>query len=247
MKQRVLTRRSIDDERNRHETMGDHELVSRSRGGDKDAYRVLVERYQQRVFLMIGEIVKNRADAEDITQECFVKAYLSLSEFKGESKFFTWLYRIAYNMAIDFTRKIARRGGDYAQLDETHGQTENILMGHVDGPHDELDREDQRKQIRAALESISEEHRIVITLREIDGLSYEEIAKVTGVSRGTVMSRLHYARKKVQNFIHQLTSNEGSGDEGRDSRFKPAGTRNAGGEREDGMRCEMAMGKMRIA
>lgn len=190
------------------------DLIHRIKHGEKEAYRELVERYQQRVFMLIHEMVRNRADAEDIAQETFVKAYLALPEFKGDSGFFTWLYRIAYNMAIDFKRKVARRGGEMLTLDEAHSSQADWLMGQVESPQSQLTREEQRRQIRAALDSISEEHRVAIVLREIDGLSYAQIAEVTGVSRGTVMSRLHYARKRVQDLIRRWSASEEDGGDG---------------------------------
>lgn len=191
--------------------ISDVELIKLVQAGDKEAYRSLVERYQERVYGLAFEILKSREDAEDVAQESFVKAYLSITEFKGESSFYTWLYRIVYNMAIDFKRKIARRGGEKAEFDETVAYDADGILGRVEGPQEQILRQEQRHQIRAALDSISEEHRVVITLREVDGLSYEEIAKVTGISRGTVMSRLHYARKKVQSVLIHLSSGEAGG------------------------------------
>jgi RNA polymerase sigma-70 factor, ECF subfamily len=187
-----------------HET--DAEFVVRATKGDKEAYRQLVERYQGRVYAIAFEIVKNREDAEDITQESFVKAYLSLGSFKGDSSFFTWLYRIVHNMALDVRRKLARRGGGTLEYDEAKasktregGGSYGISSGaEVLGPQEQLLDREKAAVIQRALGEISEEHRSVVVLREIDGLSYEEIAKVTGVSKGTVMSRLFYARKKLQ-------------------------------------------------
>jgi len=179
----------------------DTELVARSSSGDKDAYRLLVEKYQQRVFGIALEVVKSREDAEDIAQEVFVKAYLSLPDFKGQSSFYTWLYRIAYNMAVDFRRRVQRRGGPPVEFDEAKiGSTPDdaILRTRFDGPHDLVVRKEESHQIQKVLAEISPEHRAVITLREIEGLSYDEIADVLRVSKGTVMSRLHYARKRLQ-------------------------------------------------
>ena len=191
--------------------MSDGELVDRAARGDKEAYRVLVERYQSRVFAIAYEIVKNRQDAEDIAQESFVKAFFSLSSFKGDASFFTWLYRIVHNMALDVRRRLARRGGTTLEYDEIKAAqagaasaSSGVSMGRaIAGPHEAvLDRE-KAHRLQSALAEISEEHRSVVVLREIDGLSYEEIARATGVSKGTVMSRLFYARKKLQQVLHE--------------------------------------------
>lgn len=190
----------------------DRALIAKVRSGDKDAYRRLVEKYQKRAFLLAFDIVRSREDAEDIVQESFVKAYLSLQDFKQEAAFYTWLYRIVYNMAIDYRRKVARRGGPTVEFDERislnqmgEGEkgneetpTSSVLENRIEGPQEVLLRRERAEKLREALKGISEEHRVAITLREIDGLSYDEIARTTGVAKGTVMSRLHYARKKIQ-------------------------------------------------
>lgn len=185
------------------------ELVTRARGGDRHAYRQLVERYQRRVFAIAFEIVRNREDAEDIVQESFVKAFLSLRDFRGQASFYTWLYRIAYNMAIDFRRKIARRGGAVRERTPgaENGQAESALEavgGASASPHEVLHRKEQARRIQEVLDGISEEHRAVIILREIEGMNYDEIARTVGISKGTVMSRLHYARKKLQEGLKDL-------------------------------------------
>lgn len=182
----------------------DTELVRKATDGNKEAYRALVEKYQQRVFGIALEVVKSKEDAEDIAQEVFVKAYLSLSEFKGQSSFYTWLYRIAYNMAVDFRRRMQRRGGPPMEFDESkvaRSDQDALAPKRFDGPQEVMLRKEEARQIQKVLAEISPEHRTVITLREIDGLSYDEIAEVVGVSKGTVMSRLHYARKRLQNAL----------------------------------------------
>jgi RNA polymerase sigma-70 factor (ECF subfamily) len=179
-------------------------LVARSVKGDKDAYRILVERYQDRAFAVAFEIIKRREDAEDIVQEAFVKAYLSLGSFHGESSFFTWLYRIVHNMALDVRRKLARRGGDTLEYQEIQAgvqgeESVGVFTGaRINTPQEELLAQEKARVINKALGEISEEHRSVMVLREIDGLSYDEIALAVGISKGTVMSRLFYARKKLQ-------------------------------------------------
>jgi RNA polymerase sigma-70 factor (ECF subfamily) len=183
-------------------------LVQRAAQGDREAYRGLFDRYHSRIFAMSYELLRSREDAQDVTQEAFVKAYLSLADFKGESAFYTWLYRIAYNLVIDLKRKVTRRGGPASQFEESTTFDANAVIGtvagQVEGPHQTLFRKQQQDLLHSALSSLSDEHRATIVLREMDGFSYEEIADTTGVSVGTVMSRLFYARKKLQKVLLKL-------------------------------------------
>ena len=205
----------------------DNELVRMTLKGDKEAYRVLVEKYQGRLFTTALDIVKTREDAEDVVQETFVKAFLSLGQFKGQSSFYTWLYRICFNMAIDIRRKAGRRGGTHLEFKEHLGVNRSAVedgardgggtgTGHhpqrVEGPHDALARKELGRKIQEVLATLSEEHRAVITLREIDGLDYEEIAQAIGVPKGTVMSRLFYARKALQKALEEFAPDASTGD-----------------------------------
>ncbi|MCB0319953.1 MAG: sigma-70 family RNA polymerase sigma factor [Bdellovibrionales bacterium] len=184
----------------------DLELVKRTLDGDRLAYRELFDVYRPRALSVAYNILRSREDAEDVVQESFVKAYLALSGFKGDSAFYTWFFRIVYNMAIDFKRKFARRGEDekveYQEefLNSSADQTSYHQKSST-SPFDQLLVREQMALVQGALSKLSEDHRTVITLREVDGLSYDEIAEVTGVSKGTVMSRLHYARKELQNSL----------------------------------------------
>jgi RNA polymerase sigma-70 factor (ECF subfamily) len=181
-------------------------LVERAASGDKDAYRILVEKYQNRVYSLILSIVGGREDAEDIVQESFVKAYLSLKNFRGESSFYTWIYRVAYNMAIDFRRRVSRRNGVVTEP-RLNDQNESVQVEGVAQDGDP-EKSAERKQLAATLDEamaqLSEEHRAVIVLREIEGMSYAEIADVLGVSQGTVMSRIHYAKKHLQKALKEF-------------------------------------------
>jgi RNA polymerase sigma-70 factor (ECF subfamily) len=182
----------------------EQDLIRESSQGDRESFRVLVERYQNRMLRLVSQIVHSREDAEDIVQESFVKAYASLGSFRQQSSFYTWLYRIAFNLAIDWKRRAARRGGDKYELGDIDQGKVTAAVPQAETPSDQIYRKEQSKLISAALEQLSEEHRSVIVLREVDGLSYEEIAKVTNSSIGTVMSRLHYARKKLQVALQEL-------------------------------------------
>jgi RNA polymerase sigma-70 factor (ECF subfamily) len=177
----------------------DDVLVSRAQTADRAASRELFRRYHRKVFGLAYSVLRSREDAEDVAQEAFVKAFTSLSEFKGDSAFYTWLYRITYNLSIDLKRKVARRGGATVEYEDTSSaEHEAIGAAPIEGPSQVLYRKQQRQLISDALAELSEEHRVAVVLREIEGLSYEEIARTTGVSQGTVMSRLFYARKRLQ-------------------------------------------------
>jgi RNA polymerase sigma-70 factor, ECF subfamily len=207
-----------DSSKDAMEARDDEVLVTLARSGEKDAFRVLVERYENRLFSCALDVLKNSEDARDIVQEGFVKAYLSLPRFRGQSSFYTWVYRIVLNLSIDYRRKVARRGGDASELDEkTPIET---TSPDVAAPLESVFRKEKAQKIQEALSSISPEHRRVIVLREVDGLSYDEIAQVLGISLGTVMSRLHYARKKLQVSLEE---------------FAPS-TRQSDGYREGGAR-----------
>ncbi len=189
------------------ETAAELALVERAGQGDRDAYRILVEKYQNRVFSLVLSMVKSREDAEDIVQESFVKAYLSLKNFRGESSFYTWIYRVAYNMAIDFQRRNTRRNGVVTEVRAAGGDDEPRPVEGVarDGnPEESAHRKELAATLDEALAGLSEEHRAVIMLREVDGLSYAEIADSLGVSQGTVMSRIHYAKKYLQRALKEF-------------------------------------------
>lgn len=228
---RVGTGRRRVSERQR-----DAKLIDRVKAGDRAAFQQLVEKYQARAYRIAFEIVGSKEDAEDVIQESFVKAYLSLDKFRQQAAFYTWFYRIVYNMAIDARRRRARRGGTPAEYDDellNKQESNTSTLGSVETPESSLYRKEQSARISAALQTISEEHRAVITLREFDGLSYDDIARVTGVTRGTVMSRLHYARKRLQAALKDLRPgiDDGSEDQvaDRDALQDVSGLKNAGG------------------
>ena len=179
------------------------ELLRAVKAGDATAYRGLVEKYQGRVYSMVYGMLRNREDARDVAQEAFVKAYRNLASFRLESSFYTWLYRIAMNVAIDHVRKrkrqassgfdegIATRDGD-GMISESH---------HATSPAKALERKQLYKRIMDALEKLPADQKQVILLRELEGLSYKEISDIMGIPEGTVMSRLFYARKKMQKLL----------------------------------------------
>lgn len=182
----------------------DWDLVQRAGQGDKDAFRELVERYQRRVLAVVTGMLHNREAALDVTQETFIKAYRSIDGFKGDASFYTWIYRIAVNLAIDYQRREWRkpvieslRGGDEEGPAEEAVERARSEDPSVD-PFEAAKDSELRSRLRAAIDELTPDHKAVILLRELEGLSYEEISRVMQCSKGTVMSRLHYARKKLQ-------------------------------------------------
>ena len=181
----------------------DRELVARAQAGDLAAFRRLVERHQRRAFSHALALVRDENDARELVQDAFVRVFKNLHSFQGTSSFYTWLYRIVTNLGIDLMRKPGRKT---TELDEAHlGPEEGAdlhfpLLGHFDGadPLDVVRRREIAARIQAALDALPTYHRAVILLREVDGLSYEEMAEVLEVSKGTIMSRLFHARQKLQ-------------------------------------------------
>ena len=179
----------------------DRALVEQAQKGDRAAFRKLVERHQRRAFAIAIGLVRDENDARDIVQEAFLRVYRSLGRFKGGSSFFTWLYRIVPNLAIDLMRKPARRE---AELCENPNISENAeafpFLARIDGadPLDMVRRREIAERIQTALDALPSYHRAVIIMREVEGMSYQEMAEAMEVSKGTIMSRLFHARQKLQ-------------------------------------------------
>ena len=182
----------------------DAEAVARAREGDHDAFRVLVERYEGRVRRLCERVLRDEEAARDATQDAFIKAYGALRRFEGRSSFYTWLYRLTFNLCLDHKRrdKSARHvdwedeGSHSGQLLETpSGAVGAVPLGD---PARELDRGELREQLAEAIAELPDDARQTLLLREVEGLSYAEIAQALGVPKGTVMSRLHHARKKTR-------------------------------------------------
>jgi len=182
----------------------DAELIARAREGDTEAFGELVKRYERRVVGVAIAIVHNQEDALELAQETFVRAYENLASFESRSSFSTWLYRIAANLAIDFWR----REGRHNVLRGEEAETELNRLPSVEGDSfKSAARSELSQKISAALEELTPEHRAVILLREVEGLSYDEISELLQCPRGTVMSRLHYARTRLRGLLKDL--NEG--------------------------------------
>jgi RNA polymerase sigma-70 factor, ECF subfamily len=187
----------------------DGELVERARKGDRDAFRELVERYQRKIATLALGMLRNREDALDVVQETFTKAFQSLDRFKGDASFYTWAYRIAVNLCIDHQRREAKMPlatpGPRASGDRAADPVTLLVDGAEQGDPFQrtLDSEIARR-LSAAIAELTPEHRAVILLREVDGLSYEEISRILDCPKGTVMSRLHYARRQLQERLRGL-------------------------------------------
>lgn len=179
----------------------DRALVERAQNGDKDAFRQLVERHQRRAFAIAIGLVRDENDAREIVQEAFLRVHRSLDKFQGGSSFFTWLYRIVKNLAIDLIRKPARREQELFDNPQIAEDAHDFpFISRIDGadPMDAIRRTEIAGRIQDALESLPPYHRAVIVMREVEGMSYQEMAEAMDVSKGTIMSRLFHARQKLQ-------------------------------------------------
>lgn len=199
-------------EARKREAAEDRVLIEAAQRGDRGAFRTLVERHQRRAFSIAFGLVRDENDAREVVQEAFLRVFKGLATFEGSSSFFTWLYRIVTNLSIDLIRKPGRRATEF---DESKGMDEEErlslpMMARVDGadPVDVVRRKEIAGRIKAALEALPPYHRDVILLREIEGLSYEEMAEAMGVSKGTIMSRLFHARQKLQKALADCYSEQ---------------------------------------
>ena len=189
----------------------DLEAVNRALAGDLSGFKELVQRYEKRVYSVALAVLGNSEDAKDVSQESFIRVYQRLDGFRGESSFYTWLYRITFNLAVDLSRKRYRTKELAFAEGEKDGHSdsgvrlesvkESSFSASVEDPDEAYERVELNRQLNKALDSLSEEHRAVIAMRELDGLSYTEIADAVGISKGTVMSRLHHARRKLQQYL----------------------------------------------
>jgi RNA polymerase sigma-70 factor (ECF subfamily) len=172
----------------------DARLIKDSLQGDSAAFGQLVRKYQDRLFNTVVHVAGSREEAEDVVQEAFVQAYLKLSSFHGNSAFYTWLYRIAFNIAV--SRR--RRKKNELSLDASREDAGREPTDDVESPGEHVLREERAHLVHAALASLSEEHRAILVLREMDGFEYEQISEILDLPTGTVRSRLHRARLQLR-------------------------------------------------
>jgi len=195
-----------------HDPVDDRDLVEAARRGDSNAFRTLFERYHRRAYALAFGVLRHQDDALDVVQDAFIKAHKYLDKFEGNSSFYTWLYRIVMNLAIDHLRK--HRRARPVELDDQvlDAATDDSLLPRLLGGHPGralLDKE-IRGRIDAALSELSDNHRAVLIMRELEGMSYEEMAREMGCSKGTIMSLLFHARKYMQRRLADLVERAAS-------------------------------------
>ena len=173
------------------------QLISRCQQGDQEALKEIFNQYHQKLYRIAYGVVRHREEALDIVQEVFIKLFRSIHQFKGKSRFYTYLYRMTMNTAIDHTRKMKKVPP--LSMDEEEGFQ---LSDDADKRPDRiLDHKELEAKVKWSMDQLSPDQKAVLIFREVEGLSYQEIAEATGCSIGTVMSRLHYGRKKVQELL----------------------------------------------
>lgn len=177
----------------------DRQLVERAQRGDKHAFELLVIKYQRKLARLLSRLIRDPAEIDDVSQEAFIKAYRALPSFRGESAFYTWLYRIAINTAKNYLVSTGRRATSTTDLESEDGENfeENELLGDWNTPEAELMSKEIMQTVNASMDALPEELRTAITLREIEGLSYEDIAAIMNCPIGTVRSRIFRAREAI--------------------------------------------------
>jgi RNA polymerase sigma-70 factor (ECF subfamily) len=184
----------------------DEVLVARAQSGDTSAFDQLVIRYSPRLYGMIYHMTSNKEDANDLTQDVFAKAYRSLRRFRGRSSFYTWIYAIGTNMTLNFLKKRNRRAA--WSLDNLDSGIQNdeamVDLAHAANPRHQSDLNELQKKLNEALQSLSNSHRAVVTMFDIQGIPHAEISKILKVSEGTVRSRLFYAHRQLQGHLEEF-------------------------------------------
>ena len=179
------------------------DLVKRARRGDLAAYDELVRRYQERIYATIYHMTSNHEDANDLAQEAFIKAFQALKTFKGGSSFYTWVYRIAVNKTINFLKQ--RKNRSQMSLNDLDFNAEHdpdlVALISDKTPRREVNLAELQEKLNSAMQKLSEPHRLVVTLHDVQGMSHEEIAKIMDCNVGTVRSRLFYARQQLQAYL----------------------------------------------
>ena len=185
----------------------DRELVARAQQQDVAAYDELVRRYYKKIYALLYNMTSNKEDAEDLIQEVFVKAYSALARFKGDSSFYTWVYRIAVNRAINYVKRRNKRAG--TSLDNVDSGIERdkayVELSSKESPFRDATLSELQEKLNSALQKLSDKHRVVVVMHDIEGVPHDEIARVLGVSTGTVRSRLFYARQILQSELADYT------------------------------------------
>lgn len=175
-------------------------LVRRAQDGDVGAYDELIRRYQERIYATVYHMTSNHEDANDLTQETFIKGFQALKSFKGDSSFYTWVYRIAVNKTINFLKQ--RKNRTHLSLNDIDFNAENdpdlVALVSDRTPRRDIGLSELQQRLNKAMQKLSEPHRLVVTLHDVQGLSHEEIGNIMDCNIGTVRSRLFYARQQLQ-------------------------------------------------
>lgn len=184
----------------------DQQLVERAQRGDKRAFELLVEKYQRKLARLLSRLIRDPGEVEDVAQEAFIKAYRALPSFRGDSAFYTWLYRIGINTAKNYLVAMGRRAptSTDVEAEEAEGQAGGELLRDINTPESLLLTKEIGDTVNAAIESLPEELRSAIQLRELEGMSYEEIAKLMDCPIGTVRSRIFRAREAIAERLKPL-------------------------------------------
>ena len=184
----------------------DEELVARTQAGDPRAYDDLVRKYSQRLYGLVYNMTSNHEDTHDLMQDIFAKAYRSIRGFRGKSSFYTWLHTIATNMTINFLKKRSRNF--HMSLDDVdsgiHHDQEFIEITSGPDARREVNLKELQQRLNEAMMKLSNEHRAVVTMFDIQGMPHAEIGKILGISEGTVRSRLFYAHRQLQNYLQEF-------------------------------------------
>jgi RNA polymerase sigma-70 factor (ECF subfamily) len=184
----------------------DRQLVARAQSGDKQAYGLLVEKYQRKLARLLSRFIRDPAEVEDVTQEAFIKAYRALPAFRGDSAFYTWLYRIGINTAKNYLMAMGRRAPTSTEVEaeEAEGFEEGEQLRDINTPESVLLSNEIAETVNSTIEQLPEELRTAIQMREIEGMSYEDIAKAMDCPIGTVRSRIFRAREAIAEQLRPL-------------------------------------------
>ena len=184
----------------------DRQLVTRAQGGDKQAFSLLVEKYQRKLARLLSRFIRDPAEVEDVTQEAFIKAYRARPAFRGDSAFYTWLYRIGINTAKNYLMAMGRRAPTSTEIEaeEAEGFEEGDQLRDINTPESVLLSNEIAETVNATIEQLPEELRTAIQMREIEGMSYEDIAKAMDCPIGTVRSRIFRAREAIAEQLRPL-------------------------------------------
>jgi RNA polymerase sigma-70 factor (ECF subfamily) len=189
----------------------DQQLVLRAQRGDKRAFELLVEKYQRKLGRLLARFIRDPAEVEDVTQEAFVKAYRALPAFRGDSAFYTWLYRIGINTAKNYLMALGRRAPTSTEVEaqDAEGLEDGEQLRDINTPESMLLSKEIAATVNATIEELPEELRTAIQLREIEGMSYEDIARIMDCPIGTVRSRIFRAREAIAERLRPLLGTRG--------------------------------------